>query len=73
MNKTIWLLFERLRAIIMEKLLNPEVLKSPRGRTFFYYGTDSEEEFEVAVTCRINTDGQLIGIPAWKPYTGPRR
>lgn len=36
-------------------------------------GFGEEEEFEVAVTCHINTDGQLIDTPVWKPYTGPRR
>lgn len=36
-------------------------------------GFGEEEEFEVAVTCHINTDGQLIDTPVWKPYNGPRR
>lgn len=36
-------------------------------------GFGEEEEFEVAVTCHINTDGQLVDTPVWKPYTGPRR
>lgn len=36
-------------------------------------GFGEEEEFEVAVTCHINTDGHLIDTPVWKPYTGPRR
>ncbi len=36
-------------------------------------GFGEEEEFEVAITCRINTNGQLIDTPVWKPYTGPRR
>lgn len=36
-------------------------------------GFGEEEEFEVAITCHINTKGQLIDIPVWKPYTGPRR
>lgn len=36
-------------------------------------GFGEEEEFEVAITCHINTNGQLIDTPVWKPYTGPRR
>lgn len=36
-------------------------------------GFGEEEEYEVAVTCHINTKGQLIDTPVWKPYTGPRR
>lgn len=36
-------------------------------------GFGEEEEFEVAVTCHININGQLIDTPVWKPYTGPRR
>lgn len=36
-------------------------------------GFGEEEDYEVAVTCHINTDGKLIDTPAWKPYTGPRR
>lgn len=36
-------------------------------------GFGEEEEFEVAVTCHINTNGHLIDTPVWKPYTGPRR
>lgn len=36
-------------------------------------GFGEEEEFEVAITCHINTDGHLIDTPVWKPYTGPRR
>lgn len=36
-------------------------------------GFGEEEEFEVAITCQINTNGQLIDTPVWKPYTGPRR
>lgn len=36
-------------------------------------GFGEEEDYEVAVTCHINTDGKLIDTPVWKPYTGPRR
>lgn len=36
-------------------------------------GFGEEEEFEVAITCHINTNGQLMDTPVWKPYTGPRR
>lgn len=36
-------------------------------------GFGEEEEYEVAVTCHINTKGNLVDIPIWKPYTGPRR
>ena len=36
-------------------------------------GFGEEEEYEVAVTCHINTNGQLTDTPVWKPYTGPRR
>lgn len=36
-------------------------------------GFGEEEEFEVAVTCNIDTDGHLIDTPVWKPYAGPRR
>lgn len=36
-------------------------------------GFGEEEDYEVAVTCHIGTDGKLIDTPAWKPYTGPRR
>lgn len=36
-------------------------------------GFGEEEEYEVAVTCHINTDGQLVDTPVWKPYSGPRR
>lgn len=36
-------------------------------------GFGEEEEFEVAITCHINTNGQLIDTPVWKPYTGTRR
>lgn len=36
-------------------------------------GFGEEEEFEVAITCHLNTNGQLIDTPVWKPYTGPRR
>lgn len=36
-------------------------------------GFGEEEEFEVAITCHINTDGHLIDTPVWKPYTDPRR
>lgn len=36
-------------------------------------GFGEEEEYEVAVTCHINTDGHLTDTPVWKPYTGPRK
>lgn len=36
-------------------------------------GFGEEEEYEVAVTCHINTKGHLVDTPVWKPYTGPRR
>ena len=36
-------------------------------------GFGEEEEYEVAVTCHINTDGRLTDTPVWKPYTGPRK
>lgn len=36
-------------------------------------GFGEEEEYEVAVTCHINTDGDLTDTPVWKLYTGPRR
>lgn len=36
-------------------------------------GFGEEEEYEVAVTCHIDTEGHLTDIPVWKPYTGPRR
>lgn len=36
-------------------------------------GFGEEEEYEVAVTCHINTEGRLADTPVWKPYTGPRR
>lgn len=36
-------------------------------------GFGEEEEYEVAVTCHINTEGHLTDTPVWKPYTGPRR
>lgn len=36
-------------------------------------GFGEEEEFEVAITFHINTNGQLIDTPVWKHYTGPRR
>lgn len=36
-------------------------------------GFGEEEEFEVAVTCHINTEGHITDTPVWKPYTGSRR
>lgn len=36
-------------------------------------GFGEEEEYEVAVTCHIDTEGHLADTPVWKPYTGPRR
>lgn len=36
-------------------------------------GFGEEEEFEVAVTCHINTEGHITDTPVWKPYTAPRR
>lgn len=39
----IWALFDALRPIIIEKLLNPEVPVTSRGQTFFYDGIDSTE------------------------------
>lgn len=30
-------------------------------------GFGEDEEFEVAITCHINTNGQLIDTPVWKP------
>lgn len=36
-------------------------------------GFGEEEELEVAITCHIDTDGNLVGTPVWKPYTGPTR
>lgn len=36
-------------------------------------GFGEEEEYEVAVTCHIDTSGHLADTPLWKPYTGPRR
>lgn len=43
-KETIWLLFDRLRPIIVEKLINPEVLETPRGRMFFYDGIKSDDD-----------------------------
>lgn len=34
-------MFDALRPIIIEKLLNPEIPVSSRGQTFFYDGIDS--------------------------------
>ena len=42
-KKLICALFDALRPIIIEKLLNPEVPVSSRGQTFFYDGIDSTE------------------------------
>lgn len=36
-------------------------------------GFGEEEEYEVAVTCHIDTSGHLADTPLRKPYTGPRR
>lgn len=36
-------------------------------------GFGEEEEYEVAVTCHINTEGKIADTPVWKPYTGPCR
>lgn len=53
MKKTIWPLFERLRSVILEKLMSSEVLESPRGRTFFYDGIDSDDESGISPVAQL--------------------